>query len=375
VPGLIAKCLNGRQKTKDKAIDIIMMYIEAEKQEIVQEELIKGLENKQPKIVQACLEILRRAINEFSSKTIPIKPIIKHVPKLLEDRDKNVRDEAKLLVVEMYRWAGEAIKSQLQGIKPVLLTELEEEFKNAAQSEKPKQTRFLRSQQDLKAKMEAEAEARLMNGGGGGAVVGGASNDAEAMEVDCEEPMDPYDLMEPFDLISKLPKDYKEKLEAKKWQERKEVFDNMFAIMQKNPRLVITDYYDLVNDCKKAVAKDANVNIVISAAKCIAGIAKGIRKDFNKYALVAIEPCMERFKEKKQNIVDALREAIDAIYPSTNLEAIQETTIGFLAHKTPCVRQNVALFLAKCFAMSTQSTLPKKVLKAYLSPLIKVNLF
>ena len=69
---------------------------------------------------------------------------------------------------------------------------------------------------------------------------------------------------------------------------------------------------------------------------------------------------MDRFKEKKQNIVEALREACDAIYPSTNLENISETAIANLAHKTPVVRQQVALFLARCFAMCTQTTLPKK---------------
>ena len=174
MPGLISKCLNGKAKTKEKATQIIMMYIEAEKQEIVQEELIKGLDNKQPKIVQACLEILRMSINEFSSKVMPIKPIIKFVPKLLEDRDKIVRDETKLLVVEMYRWAGAAIMPQLQQVKPALLQELDEEFKNMAGGEKPRQTRFLRSQQDLKAKMEAELEQKMMNGdsgGGGGRLV------------------------------------------------------------------------------------------------------------------------------------------------------------------------------------------------------------
>lgn len=82
---------------------------------------------------------------------------------------------------------------------------------------------------------------------------------------------------------------------------------------------------------------------------------------------------MERFKEKKQNVVDALREACDAIYPSTNLEAISEMCVAFLAHKTPVVRQQVALFLTRCFAMSTQTTLPKKVLKLYLPALVKVN--
>lgn len=210
LPGLISKCLNARAKTKDKAIEIIMMYIEAEKQELVQEELIKGLENKQPKIVQSCVEILRRAINEFGSKIMPIKPVIKFVPKLLEDRDKTVRDETKLLAIEMYRWAGQAIMPQLQGVKPSLLQDLEEEFKNAI-SEKPRQTRFLRSQQDLKAKMEQELENKMMNGGAG---AGAGSSDSGAADA-VDEAIDPYDLMEPADILSKLPKDFKEKIVKK----------------------------------------------------------------------------------------------------------------------------------------------------------------
>lgn len=369
MPGIINKCLNGRPKTREKAIEIILMYIEAEKQEIVQEELIKGLDNKQPKIVQACLEILRRAINEFSSKTIPIKPIIKYVPKLLEDRDKIVRDETKLLAIEMYRWAGAAIMPQLQGYKN--LEELENDMKAAvAGAEKPRQTRFLRSQQDLKAKMEAENEAKLMSGSGS-AIGNGETNGGDAGDA-APESIDPYDLMEPAEILSKLPKDFKEKIEAKKWQERKEVLDNLLVLLQKNPRLMVTDYYELVNDLQKLVNKDSNVNIVVVAAKCIAGIANGLRKDFAKYASLCVAPLMDRFKEKKQNIVDALREALDALYMSTNLENIAETAIANLGHKTPVVRQQVALFLARCFAMSTQTTLPKKVLKLYLPPLTKV---
>jgi len=211
MPGLINKCLIGQAKTRDKAIEIIKMYIEAEKQEIVLQELIKGLENKQPKVVQACLEILRLAINEFSSKSMPFKPVIKFLPKLLEDRDKIVRDEAKLLAIEMYRWSGNAIMPQLQGYK--LLKELEAEFKAAiASGEKPRQTRFLRSQKDLKAKTEAENEKKLMSGLGSAIVTnedGGANggDSADAMET-----FDSYDLMDPADILSKLPKDFKEKL-------------------------------------------------------------------------------------------------------------------------------------------------------------------
>ncbi len=49
-----------------------------------------------------------------------------------------------------------------------------------------------------------------------------------------------------------------------------------------------------------------------------------------------------------------------------------ETAVAALVHKTPIVRQCTQQFLTKCFAMATQTTLPKKVLKIYLPPLVKV---
>lgn len=149
------------------------------------------------------------------------------------------------------------------------------------------------------------------------------------------------------------------------------MLDNLLALLQKNPRLQSTDYFELVQNLQKIVAKDSNVNIVMVAAKCITGIASGIRKEFKQYASMCLTPLLERTKEKKQHIVDALREACDAIWPSTTYESIAELTTATLAHKTPIVRTQTALFLARCFAMATTTTLPKKVLKMYLPSLIK----
>ena len=60
---IVTKCLNAsRAKTKEKAMEIIMMYIEIDKHEVVQEELMKGLENKQPKVVYACVQAFRNAL-------------------------------------------------------------------------------------------------------------------------------------------------------------------------------------------------------------------------------------------------------------------------------------------------------------------------
>ena len=48
-----------------------------------------------------------------------MKPLMKQLQTLLEDRDKTVREETKLLVVEIYRWIGPALKPQLASLKPI----------------------------------------------------------------------------------------------------------------------------------------------------------------------------------------------------------------------------------------------------------------
>jgi len=56
---------------------------------------------------------------DFGTKVISVKPLLKQLQTLMEDRDKTVREETKLLVVEIYRWIGPALQPQLTNLKPV----------------------------------------------------------------------------------------------------------------------------------------------------------------------------------------------------------------------------------------------------------------
>lgn len=57
-------------------------------------------------------------------------------------------------------------------------------------------------------------------------------------------------MLEPVDILSKLPKDFYEKIEAKKWQERKEALEAVEALV-KNPKLENGDYGDVVRALKR----------------------------------------------------------------------------------------------------------------------------
>ncbi|XP_060086364.1 cytoskeleton-associated protein 5-like [Ylistrum balloti] len=356
VSAVITKCLNAsKQKTKEKGIEIIMKYIEIEKADVVQECLLQGLENKQPKIVVGCIQCMRMALRDFSNKIMPIKPLMKFLPKLLEDRDKNVREETKLLVIEIHRWIGPALKPMMTNFKPVQVTELEAEFEKQPR-EKPHQQRFMKSQQELKAKMEEQAAE-----GGGGDDDGGDEG---------EDAVDAYEMMPEVDILAQLPKDYYDKVEAKKWQERKEVLEALQKLTE-NQRIANGDFGGLVKTLIKVVGKDTNVMLVAIGAKCMAGIAKGLRKKYSPYALNTIQVILEKFKEKKQTVVVALREAADAAFISSSLDAISEDIVTALENKNPSIKAESAYLLSRCFGKSTLSTLPKKLLKLFCSCLLK----
>ncbi|KAH0620748.1 hypothetical protein JD844_021478 [Phrynosoma platyrhinos] len=362
VSGVVNKVFNQpKAKAKELGIDICLMFIEIEKGEIVQEELLKGLDNKNPKIIVACIETLRRALSEFGSKIISLKPVIKVLPKLFESREKAVRDEAKLLAVEIYRWIRDALRPPLQNINSLQLKELEEEWVKLPSSA-PKQTRFLRSQQEMKAKFEQQQAA------GGDADGGGDDGDEAVPQVDA------YELLEAVEILSKLPKDFYDKIEAKKWQERKEALEAV-EVLVKNPKLEAGDYADLVKVLKKArisvVGKDTNVMLVALAAKCLAGLATGLRKKFGQYAGHVVPTILEKFKEKKPQVVQALQEAIDAIFLTTTLQNLSEDILAVMDNKNPTIKQQTSLFIARSFRHCTPSTLPKALLKPFCAALLK----
>ncbi|XP_049825977.1 protein mini spindles isoform X2 [Aethina tumida] len=356
--GIVTKCIAApKTKTRDLALQVTLMYVEIEKHEAVVEELTKGMEQKNPKIVAACINACTVALREFGSKIINVKPLIKKISTLFADRDKSVRDEARQMVIEIYRWIGPALKPQLTNLQPVQLTELEAEF-TKIDGQKAVPTRYIRSQQKQQAKIAAEAEE----------VDGGGDEDEDNEEVAVE--VDPYDVADPVDILSKLPKDFYDKLEAKKWQERKEAVETLENLV-KTPKLENGDYGDLVRALKKIVQKDSNVVVVALAGRCIALLASGLKKRFQTYSGACVPALLEKFKEKKQNVVTAIRDAIDAVYLTTNLEAILEDVLEALGNKNPSVKAETSLFVARAFTKTQPTAVNKKLLKALTTTLTK----
>jgi len=335
------------------------MYCEIEAHEKVVEQLLSGFANKNPKVVSGCVNNVTECLRCFGAKVIKVSPLIKAIIPLMDHRDKDVREGGKRLIIEAYRWIGDMMKSQLTALKDVQMKELEAEFSNLSDVGKARPERWLRSQGPPK---EVIREARDD---------GDDAEDDDDEEDSQDSGLDPYEMLDPVEILSKLPKDFFEKVEQKKWQERKEALDALFELT-KNPKLQPGDYIDVVKVLKKFISKDTNVMLVALAAQCMAGLARGLRNHFKQAANNSLSTILEKFKEKKLNVVTALRECADAFYPILGIETIQEDCLAALKIKTPTVKSETSAFLARSFAKCPPVlTTNKKILKGYVSALLE----
>ena len=290
-----------------------MLCVELDKADPVIEDILPILSHKVPKVIAAGLAGLTNIYHNFGCKIVDPKPVLKALPKVFGHADKNVRAEAQNLTVELYRWLKEAIKPVFWGeLKPVQQQGLEKLFENVKQEPAPKQERLTKAQQDAMAAASAVPEDE--EGEGEGGEEGADEDDGE---------VDAFDLSEPVDVLSKVPKDFHDMMASSKWKDRKDALDALYAVLN-IPRIKDGQFDDITKALAKSM-KDANIAVVTVAANCINLLAKGLRSGFAKYRSTVMSPIMERLKEKKQSVADALGQALDSVFSSTNLsECLEE---------------------------------------------------
>ncbi|KAG9019496.1 Microtubule-associated protein, microtubule dynamics during spindle orientation [Tulasnella sp. 427] len=176
--------------------------------------------------------------------------------------------------------------------------------------------------------------------------------------AEAEEPPDPRLLVDEVDIVPKLPADFHTLVASSKWKERKEVLDAALELVNANPRIKDSDG---IGELAKALGKrmtDANIQCVIAAAQVIEGLSKGIGQPFGKHKASIVPPMLERFKERKQNVVDAIGQGLDAFFATTTLPDVTEDILNALKSKNPQVKEGTAKFFAR--SLSTTRIPPAK---------------
>jgi len=341
VTPIVEKGLTGRPVAKQAALEALLLLIELDKPDPIIEELLPLLSHKLPKIITATLGALKEIYHAYGCKTVEPKPVLKLLPKVYGHADKNVRAEAQALTVELYRWLREAMKPLFWGeLKPVQQTDLEKLFEPIKDEPMPKQERLLRSQQAAKEEAEASQEV------------------AEEEEMEEEAAIDLEPEFDPVDVLSKIPADFNDRLASSKWKDRKEALEETFAVVNV-PLIQEGSFDDIVRGCAKSM-KDANIMVVTVAANVVEALAKGLKKSFGRYRSSILPAMLERFKEKKPTVTDAIGAACDAVFMVVGLGDIEADVLEALKNKNPQVRENSAKFLVRALKTTRDAPTPEQ---------------
>jgi len=236
----------------------------------------------------------------------PPKSIFKAIPRIFAHSDKTVRAEGQLLVQSLYGYVGDAIQPAIAELKPVQVKEINEAceaLKNEGKgpgSVKPER---------LTRAAAREKEAQELAGGGD-------EGDAPAED----EAPDPLQFMSDVDVVKKFPEGLYTNLSSSKWKDRKTALDDLAVVL--TPLQKIQDAPAEFGELSKALAgrmTDANIMCVIAACQCLEGLAKGLGTPFARYREVVVTPMLERLKERKQNVQDAIGNALDAVFSTVSL--------------------------------------------------------
>ncbi|GAA6061591.1 hypothetical protein JCM10212_004341 [Sporobolomyces blumeae] len=349
--------------TKTKAVELCLLYAEVEEDmaEGVIADVLPGLDAKQPKVVAASVTVLRELVHSFGPKAVSVKPILQTLPKVFGHADKTVRSEGSLLCLSLHSYLGPALTPHLNDLKPVQQKELQEAFDKADQGEKEgygfgkvKPSRFTWTvKRDMRVKEAQGALEGNVNLSGGG-----EENDDDEPQAEAEALPDPFDFASPIPVLSALPADFYTHLSSSKWKDRKELaLEPLLATLSSSPKYEPDNYTELVTALAGRMT-DANVLCVMLSANCIGKLAKGLRDEFARYKGIVTVPILQRTKEKKQNVLDALGAALDAVYESTSIGELTEDVTTFVKDKNPSVKLQTHLFYVRCLR-TTPSPPPK----------------
>ncbi|KAG0468134.1 hypothetical protein HPP92_017462 [Vanilla planifolia] len=256
---IVAKCLTGRPKTVEKSQAAFLLWVELEAADAFLESMEKAIKNKVAKAVVPAIDVMFQALSEFGTKIVPPKRILKMLPELFDHQDQNVRASSKGLTLELCRWIGkEPVKSILfEKMRDTMKKELEAELANVTGAAKP--TRKIRSEQDKEPEQDSVGE------------VSGSGTCDERWPMEIDE----YELVDPVDILTPL--------------ERSGFWDGVLVT-------------------------DVNLAVSIEAIQAIGNLARGLRTNFSGSSRLLLPVLLEKLKEKKPTLTDALIQSLQAMH-------------------------------------------------------------
>ncbi|GMP72550.1 hypothetical protein CsSME_00030538 [Camellia sinensis var. sinensis] len=335
---IVAKCLTGRPKTVEKSQMVFLLWVELEAVDVFLDAMEKAIKNKVAKAVVPAIDVMFQALSEFGAKIVPPKRILKMLPELFDHQDQNVRASSKGLTLELCRWIGkEPVKSILfEKMRDTMKKELEAELVNVSGTARP--SRKIRSEQDKEPEQVVVSE-----------VVG--SGPSEECVADTPQEIDEYELVDPVDILTPLEKTgFWDGVKAAKWSERKEAVAELTKLAS-TKRIAPGDFTEICRTLKKLII-DVNIAVAVEAIQAIGNLARGLRTHFSGNSRFLLPILLEKLKEKKPTLAEALTQTLQAMHKSGYVKTATK-------NKVPLVRSLTLNWVAFCIETSNKAVVLK----------------
>uniref|UniRef100_A0A7E4UZT1 TOG domain-containing protein n=1 Tax=Panagrellus redivivus TaxID=6233 RepID=A0A7E4UZT1_PANRE len=363
-PALFEKFKEKKPQLREPLCECVDAFGKTINLEIIVDDLIAAMAKPNPSIKQQLDNFIFRQLVRFTTATHPkkfVKAVVPQLVKHAEDSDKDVRDAALLALGGIGRLTGDSILNNLIG--PLSGDALK--MAKVKEGKEKAQTEF----DALAAASAPPAPSTPVATAKSNGDASPAPPTANSATSGASEP-DPWEFLDPVDILPKLPENFNENLASKKWLERKEALESLLALAVDNPRLdPKVSYHEIVETLARVLGKDSNINVAAVAAKCITQLAKGLRQKFAPHIPTVSPVIFDKFKEKKIILRDPLVNTIDAIHATSNLDVICDDIVAAFGKPNPNVKIQTNLFLYRVFKVCNKDTAPKKSVKA-LTPLI-----
>ncbi|CAM9795466.1 unnamed protein product [Ectocarpus sp. 6 AP-2014] len=330
-PGIVAKGLSGRPGTVSRAEAVLLKFMEVDTPDVVAAVLLEGLSDKKPKVPPACVGILANAIQLFGARAMPLKDLKAALPGMISHKVVAVRQQGLALAAEIISWCGEPMLASVTSeLRSAQKTDLDGLVKEKATGSPRVPTLYLRKDRPSESD-EVGDESK------GPAV---------------EEVFDPREIIEPVDILSKLPKtEFNQKVAATKWSEILEGLNIAIEMIGDVPKLTAGDYGDMVQKLKR-LGDHSHVQVASTSHRLLSLMAEGLGQGFHPYFRSILGAMLVKLKDKK--CAGVLGTCLDRVYgnPHSLDQVVDEVVAALDTKKAIHARVATLGWISRCVAKS-----------------------
>jgi len=389
---IIDKCLSGRTTLQSKAQDVLILFMEKGSFDVVLGQLLKGCGHKVPKTGAMCLSVITQAIKSFGCPPTAAERIYPVLKPTFDHSFQPVREEARLLTIELYRWLGSDLHDTVKEweLRGAQMKDLEASFSsitpNTAVPDKEidsatttttnepspsntppqEENGFViftptTPSRDTSSRSSTPNRSRSSTPGSGTPSRKTPRRQSRLSSSVEESPGPPSsnntnEECVTVNILAVCDNEWYRQMKFGKWQTRKGKLDEIVSMCGNNYELTPGDYTKLVNCISEFLGDNKSV-MVSSSVKTLGAIAKGLKSSFSVHGKKICGTLLDKLKENKSLVAQEIQDTLFTMYESKciTFSLLNSEISDALSNKIPRIKSGCLHWIGRCLTSKPEN--------------------